>query len=437
MAYSLPPPPPSEDALIQAWLFELYKRNSVLVDVDTATLLSGLSDTTILGVGSGELLKWDGSAWINNTLAEAGVQPLATVLTNTTASFLIADETKLDGIEALADVTDATNVLASLVGQDLVVAGFTSTGIDDNATTTALTLSAAENATFAKDVSLTDGTFNPLGPVATADGAAFGYTATGGAQITGQGTVDDVSLINDAGLKALSIPTGTQNVEVEGDLILGNTQAVQNGSQNGVLYFSGGNAFNDGGYMYAHGSTHATLAGDLRLGSNGNNFLVWDEAGGIFILGTGNGAKTTALTISAFQEATFAGLLNATNSFNVSDSGSALINIQANSGVAGISMFSSGTNDGNLDFFSSFALKGRIKGMDNSSMVFSTGGSNTTALVLNSDQSVDITNHIGFPVTDVPSAGANDMDDYEEGDWTPTLRDAAGDTATTNIQTGR
>ena len=40
-------------------------------------------------------------------------QPLAAVLTATTASFLTADETKLDAIEALADVTDATNVAAA------------------------------------------------------------------------------------------------------------------------------------------------------------------------------------------------------------------------------------------------------------------------------------------------------------------------------------
>jgi len=37
----------------------------------------------------------------------------STVLANTTASFLTADETKLDGIEAGADVTDATNVAAA------------------------------------------------------------------------------------------------------------------------------------------------------------------------------------------------------------------------------------------------------------------------------------------------------------------------------------
>jgi hypothetical protein len=41
------------------------------------------------------------------------VQAYSAVLAATTASFLIADETKLDGIEALADVTDTTNVTAA------------------------------------------------------------------------------------------------------------------------------------------------------------------------------------------------------------------------------------------------------------------------------------------------------------------------------------
>lgn len=43
-------------------------------------------------------------------------QPLATVLTNTTASFTTAQETKLDAIEALADVTDAGNVGTAIDG---------------------------------------------------------------------------------------------------------------------------------------------------------------------------------------------------------------------------------------------------------------------------------------------------------------------------------
>ena len=42
-----------------------------LTDLDGA--VSDLSDVTITSIASGELLKWNGSAWINNTLAEAGI----------------------------------------------------------------------------------------------------------------------------------------------------------------------------------------------------------------------------------------------------------------------------------------------------------------------------------------------------------------------------
>lgn len=51
------------------------------------------------------------------------VQAYSAVLAATTASFLTADETKLDGIEALADVTDETNVVAALSGATLTDAG--------------------------------------------------------------------------------------------------------------------------------------------------------------------------------------------------------------------------------------------------------------------------------------------------------------------------
>jgi len=50
------------------------------------------------------------------TYTDTLYQPLATVLTNTTAAFTTAQETKLSGIEALADVTDAANVGSSIHG---------------------------------------------------------------------------------------------------------------------------------------------------------------------------------------------------------------------------------------------------------------------------------------------------------------------------------
>ena len=39
--------------------------------------LNDITNVTITSIASGEVLKWNGSAWINNTLAEAGIAPVA------------------------------------------------------------------------------------------------------------------------------------------------------------------------------------------------------------------------------------------------------------------------------------------------------------------------------------------------------------------------
>jgi hypothetical protein len=44
--------------------------------------LDSLSNTTITSNTSGEILKWNGTAWVNNTLAEAGIQPSGAYLTS-------------------------------------------------------------------------------------------------------------------------------------------------------------------------------------------------------------------------------------------------------------------------------------------------------------------------------------------------------------------
>tara|TARA_R110000851_G_scaffold64848_5_gene147463 strand:- start:357 stop:2360 length:2004 start_codon:yes stop_codon:yes gene_type:complete len=74
---------------------------------------SGLAGCLLKGNNLSDLLDV-GAAQVNLDL-EPGVdvQAYAAVLANTTASFLTADESKLDAIEALADVTDVTNVTAS------------------------------------------------------------------------------------------------------------------------------------------------------------------------------------------------------------------------------------------------------------------------------------------------------------------------------------
>lgn len=187
--------------------------------------LEDLTDVTITSIATGELLKWNGSSWVNNTLSEAGVQPEEDQRLSTTDSVeflsvttgnviatgnitvtgtvdgrdIAVDGIKLDGIEAGADVTDTDNVTAAgalmdseVVNLDQVknfdsadyataaqgvtadnalplsggtmtgvIANFTSTGIDDNATSTQLTITDTE-ATFAADVTTT-GAFQASG----------------------------------------------------------------------------------------------------------------------------------------------------------------------------------------------------------------------------------------------------------------------------------
>ena len=98
-------------------------------------------------------------------------QPLDSVLTNTTASFTTADETKLDGIEAGADVTDATNVNAA---------------------------GAVMESDFNQAFSLLvqqSGTGSPA-TVNLSDNAILGRTTGGGASITGLSASDIRTLIN-------------------------------------------------------------------------------------------------------------------------------------------------------------------------------------------------------------------------------------------------
>lgn len=68
-------------------------------------------------------------------------------------------------------------------------------------------------------------TIQPLGDTAASDTAAIGYTAAEGIIVTGQGSTSDVTLKNDADGTVLTIPTGTTNVDIVGDLTAGTLNA--------------------------------------------------------------------------------------------------------------------------------------------------------------------------------------------------------------------
>jgi hypothetical protein len=85
-------------------------------DLGNTSLVAGTGITKTYNDGAGTItIAVTGSTYqpLDSDLTTIAAANNGTVLAATTASFLTADESKLDGIEAGADVTDATNVAAA------------------------------------------------------------------------------------------------------------------------------------------------------------------------------------------------------------------------------------------------------------------------------------------------------------------------------------
>ena len=125
----------------------------------TASIVAGSIDETKLDTSVNASLDLADSA-LQAAAIGVSVQAYSTVLTNTTASFTTADETKLDGIEAGADVTDATNVAAAGALMDSEVTNLAAVkAFDPTAYATAAQGATADTALQAGDAITTlDGT---------------------------------------------------------------------------------------------------------------------------------------------------------------------------------------------------------------------------------------------------------------------------------------
>ena len=92
----------------------------------TGEPLSDLSDATITAIASGEILKWSGSAWINNTLAEADIASAATLSSHAGSTAnphsVTATQVGLGNVEntALSTWSGSSNV--TTVGETAVTA---------------------------------------------------------------------------------------------------------------------------------------------------------------------------------------------------------------------------------------------------------------------------------------------------------------------------
>ena len=121
--------------------------------------LEDLGDVTITTIASGEILKWNGTAWINNTLAEAGIS--ATGHTHVAADVTDFD-TEVDNQIAAASIADLSDVGAVGTsgqvyvsnGTSLVATTLTDSNIS-NFSTAVDTLIGATNLSELNDVTIT------------------------------------------------------------------------------------------------------------------------------------------------------------------------------------------------------------------------------------------------------------------------------------------
>ena len=143
-----------------------------------ASSVGALTDVTITSVGAGEILKYSGSEWVNNTLAEAGIQAYD------------ADTAKLDATTANFTGTLQNGGSNVVVDSDI---GSTVQAYDANLTSfvTALTLP-------------------------TADGSAGQFLKTDGAGTVSFASIPTINTLNDIGNVTISSAAAGQFLKWSG-----------------------------------------------------------------------------------------------------------------------------------------------------------------------------------------------------------------------------
>ena len=285
----------------------------------TVTSLDDVGDVTVTAIASGELLKWNGTAWINNTLAEAGIS--ATGHTHTLSE--ITDAGTLAGLNAVADIDDITNVVITTPADNEVLAWDTGSSKWINQTAAEAGLAAASHSHAASDI--TSGTFDNARisqSSVTQHQAALTITESqisdlGNYALAGANTDITSVYLNNTGLKikdtnashGLSIVPGS-------DLSVDRVLTVTTGDADRTLTIGGSTTLN--------GGTHSgTNTGDQDL----SGYVPYTGASGNVNLGTNSlyvhsvlGDATDGLLLKS-NNGTLVGTLGPANTTNVTWTG--------------------------------------------------------------------------------------------------------------------
>ena len=179
-----------------------------------------LTDVNLAGTTVYSALN-DGTTTLTSTVAELNILDGATVVVGEINALDLGSTAVGTAIASKAVILDSSKDYTGV--RNLTISG----ELDAATLDVSGAIDVAGNSVLASvDVTglATAATFEPDGDTAAGDNAALGYTSVLGAILTGQGSTNDVTLVNDADATVLSIPTGTTNVTVVGDVTAPNLQ---------------------------------------------------------------------------------------------------------------------------------------------------------------------------------------------------------------------
>ena len=191
---------------------------AVTVSTGTIPVASGGTGATnltdggiLLGSGTGAVTAMSVLAKGAVVVGDGSTDPQA-LSVGSNGTVLKANSSESLGVEWAADSAGAVTSYTNAADNRVITSVDSSTiNGEANLTFNGSVLAVSGNVT-------TTGTVEPAGDTAAGDDAAIGYTAAEGLILTGQGSTNDITIKNDADADVIEIPTGTQNVTMQGTL---------------------------------------------------------------------------------------------------------------------------------------------------------------------------------------------------------------------------
>jgi len=273
----------ADDFQFTANTFTAQAGSTIAAQALTATTLTGsgvlsIDDATDSTSGTTGSIHTDGGIGaVKDIFTDATVNAAGDTAAgdNAAMGYTSAEGLILTGQGSTNDVT-----IKNDADGDVITIATGGTAVDVVGALTAATVTsdagvAGTTGIFSSDV--TGLTINATGDTATGDNAALGYTSVLGAILTGQGSTNDVTLVNDADATVLSIPTGTTNVTIAGDLTISGDDLFMGTNTDAYILVADGTNYNPvavSGDVTISNAGAVTIAATSVEGSMLNNNVI-------------------------------------------------------------------------------------------------------------------------------------------------------------------